>query len=349
MRISLPSFFLGRRAVDLILFALKAPLLGWRLAAKGTHLERCVPIVEAAASVHDARRCREVYLAKSLEGGADVDAYFQQLYIEARDALRREAEIGGELLTSVSTITAVAAFVASVGWLGPAGLALALLGLALMLMRPPSHYITIGLPDAAGLAAALAAYLLAPVPRELAIPLAFLIYGAAAMPEYLRDYLAARGAPGRVLTRLGELTTRPSPTPLVDLSPVEGLLMPLWREAKAVGAPKYVSWTGALAAEYLSALSRLRLAAAVHSMLAVALGAGLGIGIPYALAPAIAASRGALQYVSGLMGDVFRGGLYAAVGASFAGGAGLGDHRTGALAAGIAGVMAYALLSPYFF
>ncbi|WP_054857665.1 hypothetical protein [Vulcanisaeta sp. JCM 16159] len=69
---------------------------------------------------------------------------------------------------------------------------------------------------------------------NLALALGLLAYGLTVLPRTISDYRLASSVGLRVITSFNELLTKPVPTPLRNLSPIEAFLRPLWIDAKSL-------------------------------------------------------------------------------------------------------------------
>jgi len=360
VRLSLPDPFVGAW-VDYIRFALRAPMIGWRESAMGIkRFRRFVPIVETAPSAREyGSVLRSAYLlvmASRIEGGASIEAYFQQLYGEVRRIMQR----GGDNLTQlymavVLTGLVMSLFTAVMPALPGMGL-LMLVGMSIvvMLMSPKAHYITITELDFTAVAGAVAAYLVTSIVfnhPNLSVSVGLLAYGLTALPNTIRDYRLRQSMRLRVLNSFNELTTKPVPTPLIDLSPIERALKPLWEDARGSGAQHLVAWANVLVTEFLGIIGNVTGYGLIYGLMVIGVGAGVSVGMFTWILSLIWKS---LQYATQAGVSIpFVGGLginnyYSAIGTGFLGGSMILDHRLGVLIGGLLGVIAWVFLHPYF-
>ena len=359
-RFALPDIYIGSW-VDYIIFTIKAPMIGWREAARGIkRFRRFVPIVETAPSAREyGRALRNAWLlvmASRVEGGASIEAYFQQLYTEVRRMMQRGGDILAQVFMLVVLVGVVLGIFSAVlpSMAGLNLLMLCVMGFLVMLMAPKAHYITITILDIIGTITAVASYALVGLVLghpNLAVSVAFLAYGLMVLPNTIGDYKLRLSLRQRVMNSFNEITTRPVPTPLMDLSPIERALRPLWEEARGSGAPHLIAWSNALVLDFLGVVNNVLVNGLIYGLVVVGMGAGISIGLfAWVLgiiwkSAAYAAQAGiSIPFIVGLGINNY----YNAIGTGFLGGAMVFDYRLGALVGGLLGVVGWFLLSPYF-
>ncbi len=352
VKIRLPDLLLGQRVEDLV-FTLKAPLVGWREATRG--LRRLRRFAEIIAYTPNARTygrlVRQAYLlkvARDIEGGASIEAYFQQLFSEVRRRLATDAGLIGEMFNVVLVTVVMMTMMASIGILGFSGMIImGLMGAVGLLFMPRTHYFVIDDTDIIGIIAGAVAGFLALifVDGYLATALPLLIYGLFKLPSIIYDLRLRASLPIRVMTSFNELLTKPNPTPVRDLSPIEHDLIPLWREAKATGTPLFVGWSNVLVSEFIGAVQRTVTQGIMFGAMTVGVGGAFSIGLMGYLARIINYSSLMQVPVSVpfLLG-MPQGAFYSAIGSGLAGGMIIQDWRLGALLGGILGVVAWFVL-----
>jgi len=360
IRIALPDLFVGPW-IDYIRFILKAPMVGWREAARGIkRFRRFVNIVETAPSAREygsvLRSAWLLVMASRIEGGASVEAYFQQLYGEVRRIMQRGSENLSQIyMAVVFTGLVLGLFTAILPSIPGMGLLmLGAMGLVVMLMSPKAHYITITELDFIGVAVAVASYVIAGfvlAHPNLAVSTALLSYGLVVLPSTIRDYKLRQSMRLRVMNSFNEITTKPIPTPLSDLSPIEKALKPLWEEAKGSGAPYLVAWSNTLVTEFLGVVDNILTNGFLYGLIVLGVGAGVSVGMFTWILSLIWKS---LQFATQAGVSLpFVGGLginnyYNAIGTGILGGTMTFDYRLGLLVGGLLGVVGWFLLHPYF-
>jgi hypothetical protein len=359
-RITLPDPFVGAW-IDYIRFILKAPMIGWREAARGIkRFRRFVPIVGTAPSAREyGRVLRSAWLlvmASRIEGGASIEAYFQQLYGEVRRIMQRGGENLSQLFMAVVFTGLVLGLFSAVlpSMPGMGMLVLGAMGVAVMLLSPKAHYITITELDLIGVALAVASYVIAGFVLNhpnLAVSTALLAYGLVVLPSTIRDYKLRQSMRMRVMNSFNEITTKPIPTPLRDLSPIEKALKPLWEEARGSGAPYLVAWSNTLVTEFLGVVDNILTNGFLYGLIVLGMGAGVSVGMFTWILGLIWKS---LQYsVQAGVSIPFIGGMgvnnyYNTIGTGILGGTMMFDYRLGLLVGGLLGVVGWFLLHPYF-
>ncbi|PLC66899.1 hypothetical protein B7L70_09690, partial [Vulcanisaeta sp. EB80] len=343
VRVRLPDLILGQRVEDLI-FTLKAPLVGWREATRG--LRRLRRIAEIIAYTPNARTygrlIRQAYLlkvARDIEGGASIEAYFQQLLSEVRRRLTTDAGLTGEMFNVVLVTVVMMTMMASIGILGFSGmLIMGLMGFVGLLFMPRTHYFVIDDTDIIGIIAGAVAGVLAMlfVDGYLATALPLLAYGLFKLPSIIYDLRLRASLPIRVMTSFNELLTKPNPTPVRDLSPIEHDLIPLWREAKATGTPLFVGWSNVLVSEYIGAVQRIVMQGMMFGIMTVGVGGAFSIGMMGYLARIVNFNTltqlpVSIPFIMGMP----QGAFYSAIGSGLAGGMIIQDWRLGALLGGV--------------
>jgi len=351
VRVRLPDLVLGQRVEELV-FALKAPLLGWREAAGGLprlgKLARLALFMPRSPYGPMARRGRLLLMARSLEGGASPEAYFQQLLSEVRFNLSQDAEAVDQLLTVMLTGVIALGIVASLGFYGPLSLVvMVLIGVGAMLTIPRAYYPTIDDTDLMGLALAVGVGIAAARLADgyLALALSMLVYGSLKAPSLIHDVRLVAGLPTRVVASFNEVLTRPNPTPIRDLSPIEAGLMRLWGEARRIGAPAFVGFANELVLEYINTVRGALNLALAYGALTIGVGGALGAGLMGYIAGLIHQSLTtqaplAVPFISNLP----QGAFYSAVGSGVAGGMVMMDWRLGSLIGGALGLAAWLTL-----
>ena len=349
VRVRLPDLILGQRVEDLV-FTLKAPLVGWREATRG--LRRLRRIAEIIAYTPNARTygrlVRQAYLlkvARDIEGGASIEAYFQQLLSEVRRRLTTDAGLIGEMFNVVLVTVVMMTMMASIGILGFSGmLIMGLMGFVGLLFMPRTHYFVIDDTDIIGIIAGAVAGVLAMlfVDGYLATALPLLAYGLFKLPSIIYDLRLRASLPIRVMTSFNELLTKSNPTPVRDLSPIEHDLIPLWREAKATGTPLFVGWSNVLVSEYIGAVQRIVMQGMMFGIMTVGVGGAFSIGMMGYLARIVNFNTltqlpVSIPFIMGMP----QGAFYSAIGSGLAGGMIIQDWRLGALLGGILGIVAW--------
>ena len=351
--------FTGR--VDDLRFILKAPIVGWYEAARGTRYERAAEVILNAppGRVYSSiiRRARLVWVARTMEGGANPEAYFQVLFNMLSQELRRDAELLPALGEFIMTMAVIITVFASISLLplGPVIIPLlASVGFMTWFLSPKDHWLSLGLPDVIGITTGVAIIIIGTALGKslLFLPIALTTYGAAVLPSVIRDYGLAGSLALRVMTSFNEILTRPVPTPLRDLSPVEAGLKPLWLDARSAGAPRFVSWANTLVGLYMSTLNQVRWLVLVYAVFLLGMGAGVGVVLPwYMLTIMFQTGSQALvmasQYSGFLLSNMPMQSYWTGIGVGIAGGYALFDHRTGALMGGVLGLASWFLLHPF--
>jgi hypothetical protein len=359
-RITLPDPFVGAW-IDYIRFILKAPMIGWREAARGIkRFRRFVPIVETAPSAREyGRVLRSAWLlvmASRIEGGASIEAYFQQLYGEVRRIIQRGSDNLSQLYMAVVFTGLVLGLFSAVlpSMPGLGLLVLGVMGVAVMLMSPKAHYITITVLDVIGIIIAVASYIITATVLghpNLAVSTALLTYGLVVLPNTARDFRLRQSMRMRVMNSFNEITTKPIPTPLRDLSPIEKSLKPLWEEAKGSGAPFLVAWSNTLVTEFLGIVDNVLTNGLLYGLIVLGVGAGVSVGMfTWILSLIWKSFQLAMQAGVSLpfVGGMGINNYYNAIGTGFLGGTMVFDHRLGLLVGGLLGVVGWFFLSPYF-
>ena len=352
VRVRLPDLLLGQRVEDLV-FTLKAPLVGWREATRGLRrLRRFADIIAYTPNTRTyGRLVRQAYLlkvARDIEGGASIEAYFQQLFSEVRRRLSTDASMIGEMFNVVLVTVVMMTMMASIGILGFSGMVImGLMGAVGLLFMPRTHYFVIDDTDIIGIIAGAVAGVLAMlfVDGYLATALPLLIYGLFKLPSIIYDLRLRASLPIRVMTSFNELLTKPNPTPVRDLSPIEHDLIPLWREAKATGTPLFVGWSNVLVSEFIGAVQRIVMQGMMFGIMTVGVGGAFSIGMMGYLARIVNFNTltqlpVSIPFIMGMP----QGAFYSAIGSGLAGGMIIQDWRLGALLGGILGIVAWFVL-----
>jgi hypothetical protein len=352
VRVRLPDILLGRRVEDLV-FTLKAPLVGWREATRGLpRLRRIANIIAYTPNARTyGRLIRQAYLlkvARDIEGGASIEAYFQQLFSEVRRRLTTDAGLIGEMFNVVLVTVVMMTMMASIGIMGmPGMIIMGLMGFVGLLFMPRTHYFVIDDTDIIGIIAGAVAGVLTMlfVDGYLATALPLLIYGLFKLPSIIYDLRLRASLPIRVMTSFNELLTKPNPTPVRDLSPIEHSLIPLWREAKATGTPLFVGWSNVLVSEYIGAVQRIVMQGMMFGIMTVGVGGAFSIGMMGYLARIVNFNTLTQLPVSiPFIMSMPQGAFYSAIGSGLAGGMIIQDWRLGALLGGILGIVAWFVL-----
>jgi hypothetical protein len=297
------------------------------------------------------RLIRQAYLlkvARDIEGGASIEAYFQQLFSEVRRRLSTDSSMIGEMFNVVLVTVVMMTMMASIGVLGmPGMIVMGLMGFVGLLFMPRVHYFVVDDTDIIGIIAGAVAGALAMlfVDGYLATALPFLVYGLFKLPSIIYDLKLRASLPIRVMTSFNELLTKPNPTPVRDLSPIEHDLIPLWREAKSTGTPLFVGWSNVLVSEYIGAVQRIVMQGVMFGIMTVGIGGAFSIGLMGYLARIVNFSTLAqlpvsIPFILGMP----QGAFYSAIGSGLAGGMIIQDWRLGALLGGVLGVVAWFVL-----
>ena len=349
--------------VDDLRFILKAPIVGWYEASRGTKYGAAAEVIQHAppGRVFSSiiRRANLLWVAKTMEGGASPEAYFQMLFNIVSQGIRSDAELMpalGEFILTLGIILGVFASI-SLFPLGPlVVLILGMVGFLAWFMTPKDHYLAITPLDYIGIGAAAViatvGYLLGQ--PLLYLPIGLIAYGLIVLPNIINDYRLAQSMGLRVLTSFNELLTKPVPTPLRKLSPIEERLIPLWLDAKSAGAPRFVSWANTLVGLYITTISQVRRTLLMYSMLLLGMGVGVTILMPWyifsqiAITAGVQAIRTMVEYGGFLISGMPIQSYWTSIGIGIAGGYALFDHRTGVLFGGVMGVIAWVMLHAFF-
>ena len=349
--------------IDDLRFALKAPILGWVEASRGTRYEKYLDVIMTTPSARAyssiIKKASLLWIAKTMEGGAGVDAYFQMLFNIVSQGIRSDAELYPALAEFIVTLAVILATFASISLfpLGPfAILIMGLIGFLAWFMRPKDHWLTFDRLDVIGIITGIGLGLLVGLASSwlLSVPVGFLAYGIFKVPSLIDDFEYASSVGLRVLTSFNELLTRPVPTPLRDFSPIEFGLKPLWLDAKNAGAPKFVSWANTLVGLYITTLNEVNRTLLAYSLVLIGIGIGVTIYLPYFVFSQIISTAGIeairlmAQYGGFLISGMPRQAYWTSIGIGLASGFSLFDHRTGVILAGLMGVLAWFLLHPFF-
>ena len=352
IRVRLPDLILGQRVEELI-FTLKAPLVGWREASRSLPgLRRFAEIASYAPSARAygrfVRRGGLVFIASRIEGGGSIEAYFQQLLTEVKRRLNSDTTMADELLNIILVSIVTVTMIAGLGMMGILSvIVMGLMGLTGLLFMPRAHYFIIDDADIlgiiVGIVASAAAWIL--VDGYLALAVGLLAYGLVKLPSLIYDMRLRASMPIRVTMSFNELLTKPSPTPIRDLSPIEAGLMPLWREAKKAGAPQFIGWSNVLVGEYIGAVQNILTQGLLYGALTVGVGGAFSIGLMGYLTRVIQYGMLTQAPVSlSFLLNMPQGAFYSAVGSGLAGGMVIMDWRLGALLGGALGIVAWFVL-----
>ena len=349
--------------IDDLRFTLRAPIIGWVEAARGTRYERDVEVVLNAPPGREfaraIRRSNILWLAKTMEGGASPEAYFQMLFGNVSQRLRYYADMYpalGEFIMMLGVIFSVFASI-SITNIGPVTIIiLALIGFFAWFLMPKDHWLTLTLLDIIGIAASAALALVFALllgHPNLALAVGLLAYGFATIPGVVRDWRTASSLGLRVLTSFNEILTKPIPTELLDLTPIETGLKPLWLDARGIGAPRFVSWANTMVSLYINTLDSVRRVRLIYSILLLGLGIGVTSVLPWFVLSIVShattqAISVATQYTGFALQAMPLQAYWATIGIGLAGGYALFDHRTSALLGGVLGLFAWFLLHPFF-
>ncbi len=141
IRLGLRDVFTGR--VDDLIFVLRAPVVGWREAVRGTGYERFRDLVESIPSTAEVtgviNRAGLVWLAKTQEGGASPEAYFQSLLARLRVELGGDVRFMNELLMFLVLLSSLMAVVTTLFSSPASALVLVAMGAAVIMLRPGDH------------------------------------------------------------------------------------------------------------------------------------------------------------------------------------------------------------------
>ena len=349
--------------IDDLRFTLKAPIIGWYEAAKGTKYEAAAEVIMNAppGRVFSSiiRRANLLWIAKTMEGGASPEAYFQMLFNIVSQGIRGDAELMPALAEFVLTLAIILGVFASISLfpLGPlAILALGMVGFLAWFMTPKDHYLALTPLDYIGIAAAGAIAVVGYILGHplLYLPIGFIAYGIIVLPNVINDYRLAQSMGLRVLTSFNELLTKPVPTPLRKLSPIEERLIPLWLDAKNAGAPRFVSWANTLVGLYITTIGQVRRTLLMYSLLLLGMGVGITIFLPWYVFYQLVTTAGMeaiktmVEYGGFLISGMPIQSYWTSIGVGVAGGYAFFDHRTGALFGGVLGVIAWVMLHAFF-
>jgi hypothetical protein len=322
------------RQVESMIYILKAPMLGWREAARGLKLAEYTPTVEAGGVPKGGEL---MAIAKSMEGGASPEAFFQSLKERVQAELARGVGLYVEAAGALATSSIILAVFASLPFLGigPLGLmVMVTLTLVALMMRPGDHYYTLTPLDIVGLMVGITV-------GFLNLAGGFLAYGLVTLPVLIDDWRVASGLRDRVTLAFGELLTRPKPREIIDTSPVEAGLRRLWLEAKASGAPSLVAWANQLVVHYLEGLQTVKVNYMVYGIIVASFLGGLSLAIPMVLSSVLNQAPGALQMLQAYLNiNALKYSEYLnAIGVGLLSGSMMLDHRLGAILAGSLGLI----------
>ncbi|BDR92230.1 hypothetical protein [Vulcanisaeta souniana] len=349
--------------IDDLRFTLKAPIMGWFEATRGTRYERYAEVILNAppgrAFSRAVKRASLVWTARTMEGGASTDAYFQMLLNMVSQSVRLYADLMPSLAEAIAMIAIVLIVFTGIGLtvIGPLTiLGMGMVGFLLWFLAPKDHWLGFSILDAIGIAIATGLGIVTALAgiANLAIPIGLLAYGITVMPRVISDWRLASSAGLRVITSFNELLTKPVPTPLRELSPIEAGLKPLWLDARSLGAPKYVSWANTLVGLYISAVNTTRRLMLIYALMMLGIGLGFSGGLTWYIMANIVSTGAsqalvtASQYSGFSLSSMPLQAFYAVIGSGMAGGFAMFDHRTGALTAGVLGLLAWFLLHSFF-
>ena len=317
-------------------YILKAPMLGWREAARGLGLARFIPLVEAGGV---PRGGELLAIARAMEGGASPEALFmtlrERVYAELSRSIGVYVEAAGALAASsiILTVFATLPFLS----IGPIGLlTAAVLSMVILMLRPGDHYYTVTPLD-------LVAVAIGAVVGFVNLACGFLAYGLITLPILANEWRLASGLRDRVTVAFGELLTRPRPREVYDLTPVEASLRRIWLEAKASGAPMLVGWANQLVVRYLEGLEDVKVNYAAYGIVAAVFLGGLSVAIPLVMAGMLSNAPAALQLLQTTlsMGALKYGEYLNAIGVGLLAGSMIFDYRLGSILAGLLGLAAW--------
>ena len=322
-----------------MIYILKAPMLGWRESARGLRLARFIPLVEAGGVPKGGEI---LAIAKSMEGGASPEAFFQSLRERVFAGLSRSVSLYNEIAGALAMSAIVLAVFSSIPLftLGPSTLlTLIMLGLVILMMRPGDHYYTITLLDIIGM-------IIGVVVGFFNTAGGFLAYGIITLPILLEDWRLASSLRDRVTISFGELLTRPRPRPVVDITPVEGGLRRMWIEAKASGAQSFIGWANQLIIRYLEGLNEARLNYMIYGIITLAFVGGLGLWIPLIIKGLLAQASEAVSLIAGYLNiqALKIGEYYNVMGVGWLAGCMIFDYRLAGLLAGVLGLLAWFII-----
>ena len=322
--------------IEQMIYILKAPMLGWREAARGLRMARFIPLVEAGGLPKGGEI---LAIARSMEGGASPEAFFQSLRERVFASLARSVSLYNEVAGALAVSAIVLAVFSSIPLftLGPSTLfTLIMLGIVLLLMRPGDHYYTITLLDIIGM-------IIGIIIGLFNIAGGFLAYGLITLPILHNDWRLANSLRDRVTISFGELLTRPRPRPVMDITPVEGGLRRIWLEARASGAQSFIGWANQLIIHYLEGLNEVRLSYIIYGLITLSLVGGLGLWIPMIVKGLLAQAPGAVSLISEFLNiKALRiGEYYNVIGVGWLAGCMIFDYRLASLLAGIMGLLAW--------
>ena len=325
--------------IDQMIYILKAPMLGWRESARGLSLARHVTLVESGGV---PRGGEILSVAKSMEGGASPDAFFQSLRERVFANLARSVSMYNEIAGALAMSAIIMAVFSSIPLfaLGSSSLlTLLMLGIVILLMRPGDHYYTITLLDIIGLIAGL-------VIGFFNTAGGFLAYGLATLPLLIQDWRLASGLRDRVTISFGELLTRPRPKPVVDITPVEGGLRRMWLEARASGAQSFIGWANQLIIRYLEGLNEVRISYMIYGIIVLSFVGGLSLWIPLLLGGLLTQASASQSLIAGYLNlSALRSGeFYNVIGIGWLSGCMFFDYRLAGLLAGIMGLVAWFII-----